>query len=307
MRDRKSLYLLILALIIIAISFVLISIWGYHFYYANESKPITPKAQQEAIMNQKAEIKDSTQFLINSFNRQMEDESDSLAIDSSVDKELAFKIIEFNRLKNEISEILKKKSSARETSEANEKIAQLQQSIEELKNKNDTIISENERLNQMVKTFMEEKKIAPAPKKNSTTPKRLSNSAYTLPVLVSHLKFLAYSLSDEKRETNIAAKAERLYGSFQVNIKPFNTNTSIYVVVIQPGGKTLLNSSGVSKTFDGPNGKKTYSALIRFDNKKDNGMRLGFSIDSHNFKKGKYVMQVYHQGVMIGRLTRNLF
>lgn len=307
MRDRKSLYLLIFALLIIAISFVLISIWGYHFYYGNVSKPIPLKAQQEAIKSQKAEVKDSAQSLINSFNRQMEYENDSLATDSSVDKELAFKIIEFNRLKNEISEILRKKSSAREMSEASEKISQLQQSIEELKNKNDTIISENERLNQMVKVLMEEKKIAPTPKKNSTSPKRLSNSAYTLPVLVSHLRFLAYSLSDEKAETNIAAKTERINGSFQVNIKPFNTNTSIYVVVIQPGGKTLLNSSGLSKTFDGPNGKKTYSALVRFDNKKDNGMRLGFSIDSHNFQKGKYVMQVYHQGVMIGRLTRNLF
>lgn len=287
MRDRKSLFLLIFALIIVTISFVLISIWGYHFYYSNINKQTSQKVGQRAIAIQKTAKKDSIQSLVNSFRFEAEDENDSVFTDSSIDKELASRIIEFNRLKNEITEILKKKSSAREMSETNEKISQLQQSVEDLKNKNDTIIRENERLNQMVKELMGKKEIDASPKKSSTSSKRLANSAYTLPLLVSHLRFEAYTFSDGKKE-NIAAKAERLYGSFQVNIKPFNANTSIYVVVIQPNGKTLLNSAGGSKTFDSPNGKKIYSAFIHFDNKKDNGSRLGFSIDSDSFQKGKY-------------------
>ena len=305
MRDRKSLFLLIIALIIVTISFVLITIWGYHFYYSKSNKPSPKKLAKKVIAIQQANKEDSIQSLVNSFRIQVED--DSVFTDSSVDKELASKIIEFNKLKNEITEILRKKSSAGEMSEANAKISQLQQRVEELEDKNDTIIMENERLHQMVKLLMDKKEIAVSPKKSRNGQNRLSNSANTFPVLVAHLRFEAYTLSDGRKQTNIAAKAERMYGSFQMNIKPFNTITSIYVVVVQPNGKTLLNSANESKMFETENGKKVYSALILFDNKKDNGSRLGFSIDSHNFQKGKYAMEIYHRGVMIGRLTRTLF
>ncbi len=36
MRDPRSLFLLVVALLFITVSFVLISIWGYHFYYLNQ-------------------------------------------------------------------------------------------------------------------------------------------------------------------------------------------------------------------------------------------------------------------------------
>lgn len=303
MKDRKALFLLIFALIMVTISFVLISIWGYHFYYAGKNKQAVPKGKPPARKTEKFSIPDSVLSIVKDFNQGGKDENDSIEI--PVDTELASRIVEFNRLKNEIAEILRKRSSTHEISEANEKISQLQESVEALKNKNDTIIRENERLTQMIKNLAEKKKNAAVTTKSGS--KHIAKSAASLPVLVSHLRFLAYSLNDEKKETNIASKTERLYGSFQINIKSYNTNNFIYVVVIQPNGKTLLNPAAVSNTFETHDGKKVYSALIRLDNKKDNGFRLGFSIDSPNFQKGKYTMQIYHQGLMIGRLTRTLF
>ena len=246
-------------------------------------------------------------MLANTFNPELDKDIDidSTLLDSSVDKTLVAKIIEFNRLKSEISEILRKKSSEKEMNRTTEKIAQLQQSIEELKNKNDTIIRENERLNQMIKELMD-KKGNTNPQQNSINKKALSNPVHALPVLVSHLRFAAYPLNDDKA-VNIISRVERLSGSFQVNIKPFNTANSIYVVIIQPNGKILENNGGPSQSFMSQDGKKLYSALVHFENKKDNGSRLSFTIDSHNFQKGKYAMQIYHQGVMIGRLTRTFF
>lgn len=305
MRDRKSLFLLIVALIVVTISFVMISIWGYHFYYAkNKHTPQIAEHKTGMIHNEVQE--DSLQLLVSTFNPELENDIDSALLDSSIDKNLASKIIEFNRLKSEISEIIRKKSSEKETSMAAEKIAQLQQSIEELKNKNDTIIQENERLNQMVKELMGKKETAISQQK-SISKNALSNPVHALPVLVSHLRFVAYFLNDDKAVTNMPARAERLSGSFQVNIKPFNTDNSIYVVVIQPNGKILENTGGQLKSFMSQTGKKSYSTLLHFDNKKDNGSRLSFTIDSRNFQKGKYAMQIYHQGVMIGRLTRTFF
>ncbi len=60
MRDSKSLFLLVFALILITISFVLISIWGYRFYYQDkkekpaeqiENKPVTinPKSAKDSL------------------------------------------------------------------------------------------------------------------------------------------------------------------------------------------------------------------------------------------------------------------
>ena len=307
MKDRKSLYLLIFALTVVTISFILISIWGYHFYFAKKNEqPVVQNIPMEPSLAHKTSMRDSLQILLNSAVEQIGNPADSISFDSSLDKTLALKLIEFNRLRNEISEILKNKTSTEDMNEASDKISQLQQSVEDLKNKNEEVAAENERLNQMVKELTEKKG---TPRKRTTTrpTKHLASSAYTLPVLVSHLRFVGLSVSNDKRETNIAAKTERLYGSFQVNIKPSNTNNAIYVVVIQPNGKTLLNSAWESGTFETKNGIKTYSVVLHFDNTKDDGNRLVFSIDSHNFQKGKYAMQIYHQGVMIGRLTRTLF
>ncbi len=155
MRDRKSLFLLILALVIATVAFVLISIWGYHFYYAGKNNLSFQRSENQKNMIQKQVQKDSLQLLVKSFNPEMENDIDSMLFDSSVDKNLASKIIEYQKLRNEIAEILRKKSSGKELALATEKISQLQQSIEDLKNKNDTIIRENERLNQMVKELMD--------------------------------------------------------------------------------------------------------------------------------------------------------
>lgn len=123
MRDRKSLFLLISALIIVTISFVLISIWAYHFYYANIIKQPSPKVGQQVIAFHQTAKKDSFQSVVNFSRIEVENENNSVSIDSSVDAELEYRIIEFNRLKNEITEILRRRSSAREMSEANEKIS----------------------------------------------------------------------------------------------------------------------------------------------------------------------------------------
>ena len=284
MKDRKSLYLLILALTLVTTSFVLISIWGYHFYF--DKKKAEPVAQKVVLPTfpQKKTVKDSLQTLFNTAVEELGNPEDSISFDSSIDKTLALKLIEFNQLRNEIAEILKHKNSTGDMTEANEKISQLQESVEELKNKNDEVAAENARLSEMVKQLMDKKSASSRRTTTSTTKKHLAASAYTLPVLVSHLRFVGLSINNYKEETNIAAQTERLYGSFQVNIKPFNSDKILYVVIIQPDGKILHNSTGKAGTFITKTGTKTYSVAIHFDNKIDNGNRLVFSIDSHDFQ-----------------------
>jgi len=305
MKDRKSLYLLIFALIVVTIAFILISIWGYHFYFqSKETKPLSD-VQNVPVIVKKTAMRDSLQILLNSAVQEMNYEGDSTFYDSSDDTTLELKLIEFNRLRNEIVEILKNKTSSKDMSVASEKIGQLQQSVDELRNKNNEVAQENARLNKILKKLIVEKKNGSSTNKSA---KKKATSASSLPLLVSRLRFLGIGMkNDNQRVTNIASQTVKLLGSFQINVKPNNPSTSIYVEIIQPNGKTLLNSSWQSGTFETTSGRKVYSALLHFDNIKDNKNRLQFSVDSHNFQKGKYTMQIYHQGIIIGRLVRTLY
>lgn len=304
MKDRKSLYLLIFALLVVTISFILISIWGYNFYFQPKvPQTVTQEIQQTVPTAKKTSMKDSLQMLLASTVEQLGNQ-DSTFYDSSTDKTLELKLIEFNKLKNEIAEILKNKSSSKDMSEASEKIGQLQKSVDELRSKNDEVARENMRLNKVLKQLIKENK--PPQRKIKTVEK--VNYTGPLSVLVSHLSFKGVTESDNnERETNIAAQTVKLTGSFLLSAKPTNTSTSIYVVIVKPDGNTLLNSSWQSGTFETSSGRQTYSALIHFDNVKDNNNRLQFTIDARNFQKGKYAMQIYHDGIMIGRLVKTFY
>lgn len=304
MKDRKSLYLLIFALLVVTISFILISIWGYNFYFQPKvPQTVTQEIQQTVPIAKKTSMKDSLQMLLASTVEQLGN-TDSTFYDSSTDKTLELKLIEFNKLKNEIAEILKNKSSSKDMSEASEKIGQLQKSVDELRSKNDEVARENMRLNKVLKQLIKENK--PPQRKIKTVEK--VNYTGPLSVLVSHLSFKGVTESDNnERETNIAAQTVKLTGSFLLSAKPTNTSTSIYVVIVKPDGNTLLNSSWQSGTFETSSGRQTYSALIHFDNVKDNNNRLQFTIDARNFQKGKYAMQIYHDGIMIGRLVKTFY
>lgn len=305
MRDRKYFFLLMLALIIITISFVLISIWGYHFYYSDKNDQ--PLVRHEIKSAPHTHLNNDSLGNINSQNEYSLLENFAYETDTSGDSVLISKILAYRRLRSEIEAILIKRHSGEERSGANRQILKLEKDIEELKNKNDTIIRENERLNNLVTELLDKKEVAKDEPAEPRVSNQIEHAAIRLPVLVSHLRFAAYDVDKNKAATNVATDAERLTGSFQLNIKPYNTNHSVYVVVIQPNGKVLNAGKSQNKTFNSQSGRKPYSAVIHFDNKKDNGTRLSFLIDVTNLQKGKYVMQIYHQGVMIGRLTKTLF
>lgn len=305
MKDRKSLYLLIFALTVVTVAFILISIWGYHYYFQPKTPAVLSQNNQETPYAEKTAMRDSLQILLNSTIQQLEGENYS-AYDSSVDENLKAKLVQFNQLKNEITEILKNKTSSKDMSVASEKIGELQQSLNDLRDKNEEVIQENERLNKLVKQLVGEKTKKSGSGSKST--KKISAYARSLPLLVSHLRFTAIQVqAANERATSIASETQKLTGSFQINTKPNNTTTAIYVIIIQPNGKTLLNSSWQSGTFETSSGRKTYSALLHFDNDKDNKNRLQFSIESDHFQKGTYTMQIYHEGIMIGRLKRTLY
>jgi outer membrane murein-binding lipoprotein Lpp len=308
MRDPKSLYILIFALSLVIISFVLISIWGYHFYIQPKENTKTETLNKVPPTVQKIETSDSLPSHRDPVATDLGIRQNNPLYDSTdtQDKTLELKLLEYNKLKDDITEILKNKaSSPKEVSAANEKIVQLQQNIDELRNQNNAVARENARLNKMLKQFIiENKQNVESGLNNSAKDDQIKNSN-SPSLLVSHLKF--FTIDEHKRSTKLASNAVRWEGSFEININAEKNNSQdIYVVIIQPNGKVLLNSAWESGTFQVNSERKVYSAILHFDPVKDNHKRLYFSIDSHSFQKGTYRMLVYYTGILIGRMDRSL-
>ncbi len=303
MRDPKSLFILILALSLVVISFVLISIWGYHFYIQPKENATSQPVNKTPLPIQKPQTGDSIKSPGDSSNPEKIIQQNNPVFDSAdtSDKTLELKLLEYEKLKEDITEILKNKSlSSKDSAETNEKIDQLQKNITDLQNQKDAIARENARLNRMLKKFITEKKSG-SRKTAKTTKKAVTSPS----LLVYRLKFFA--LDENKSLTKLASNAIRLEGSFQINVKSDNIiSQDIYIVIIQPNGRVLLNTAWNSGTFEVDSVRKVYSAVLHFDIDKDNHRRLYFSIASHSFHKGVYTMKIYHNSILIGSMTRSL-
>lgn len=252
---------------------------------------------------------DSLEYVLDSITRKSKDQGDSVADNNtdSLDRTLGLKVLEYRKLKSDIIEILNKKAVLKDTAIVNEKINLLQQTIEELRERNNEMVSENERLKDTLKQLtalkgLKEETISD----NNSAQKSISSS---LPLLVSHLRFEAINVErNSKKITTLALETDEFEGSFEINIKATKNNSpKIFIVILQPDRKVVVTPAGKPGIFYTPDGNKKYSISLQFDIKKDGHKQLSFSIPAPQpGQKGKYTMQIYHGGILIGRLNKTL-
>jgi curved DNA-binding protein CbpA len=304
MRDSKSIILLVFALVVITIAFVLISIWGYRFYFQKgSSKPLVTIVSRPDSPNNIHQ--NDSLVTYQKYTNGLNNGKDTPAIktDTSV-ANLGAKIAEFEKLKGEISGIIDKKIVETDDSISAQKIATLQKSIDILQNKNNKVTEENLRLNALLRQLasaQNQKKKAQKEfvKGNSVNDNPINNSLLS----VSNLNLSAIAMEENKEnETFKASLTNKLKGSFILKSKE-GTSGEIDVVIIQPNGKVLQNSAWESGVFITPSGKKIYSAKLNFNGKNNH---LNFSITADKFQKGTYTVQVYYKGIVIARAMKTL-
>jgi hypothetical protein len=312
MRDTKSLMLLLVSLLLVLVSFVLIWTWGYNFYSRTEVlknntvKVITDTA---AITGK---VTDSLHQVYNATLKNLDQQLDStLSNSDSLSNQLDAKLAEFYRLRSEIAVILKNKNSNNNAAEAKQKIGELQTKVNNLKEKNEIVDKENKKLLDVVNDMVRTDK---PPGKNKLSdnmvpgiePEKMNPvySAFT----ASDMRLLALTNADiRETETNAAEKAEKFNGAFTVtNFNSQLTNAEMMVVVIKPDGKVLKGSGWDSGTFNTAEGKKIYSYKFNFTYTRGEAKRLAFSLRAGTLIKGNYVMEVYHNGQMIGKIVKAL-
>ena len=312
MRDTKSLLLLLVSLLLVVVSFVLIWTWGYNFYAKSEVvKPATVQAITDSatIANK---VSDSLKQVYAATLKDLDLKLDSTLTNSdSLSNQLDAKLAEFYRLRGEIADILKNKNANNNFAAAKQKIGELQTKVSDLKDKNQIVDKENKKLLDVVNDMVRTDK---PPAKNTLSANMGQNmEPEKMNVVLS--AFTAFDLrlaainniDDKEAETNSAEKTDKFTGAFTVtNFNSQLTNAEMMVVVLKPDGKVLKGSGWDSGTFNTPDGKKIYSYKFNFTYTRGEAKRLAFSLKGGTLSKGSYIMEVYHNGTMIGRTVKTL-
>lgn len=308
MRDKKLFTLLIVSLLSLFISTTLLFTWGYDYFINKDrraekvlrtgtqprGKFVTDTPQQISSSNHKGD----SQLLFPGNNP------------DSTNANMDVKLREFYALKNEIAILLQNYNTGNDLELARQKIAELQERTEELKNRNILVEDENKRLvatlQQLSRGLSNSEQPSGTNAPGNIT--RSENVRATTAFKASDLRLFAVMSDDEKEvETSAAGKAGKLVGSFVVrNSDPQGNVAEIHIVIVQPDGRILKSSPWESGTFETPGGKKIYSYKLRFDYTRGELKQLSISAGSENFQPGEYVMQVYYNGVMIGSVAKRL-
>ena len=313
MRDAKSLLLLLVSLLLVLVSFVLIWTWGYRFYTKNDAYNVNAKillTDSNAIGNR---IRDSLQKVYNETLHTLDTQLDSTLVHSdSLKAQLDTKLAAFFKLSNEITVLLKSRSNEDANfSVAKQKIGELQNKAEDLKDKNTVVENENKKLgdilDQMDKPGKGPEKIIKQAGYENNVQTDKNNPVYGV-FTVFDLRLSAFAVNDDKeQETSDADKTKKLVGTFTVlnNIVQLSS-AEMVVVVMQPDGRVLMNSEWESGSFNTTEGKKIYSYKVNFSYQKGDPKRLLFSLKADKYLKGDYTMQVYYNGTMIGKMIKTL-
>jgi regulator of replication initiation timing len=305
MRDTKSLLLLLVSLLLVLVSFVLVWTWGYNYYTTNAGTKINtvqPAADSAAIANK---VRDSLQKVYNETLQDLDLQLNStLTHSDSLQDQLEVKLAEFYRLRNEIADILKNRATNNNFTVAKQKIGELQTKVEDLKDKNQVVDNENKRLNKVLSDISQSQNAKPATTIKTAVPEK-PDPVYSA-FIASDIKLSAVN-TEEETETPLAEKAGKLTGTFTVmNFNSQLTNAEMMVVIIKPDGKVLKGSGWDAGTFNTPEGKKIYSYKFSFAYTRGDAKRLSFSLKGGALDKGNYTMEIYNNGMMIGKVTKSL-
>jgi TolA-binding protein len=310
MRDTKSLSLLLLSSVLFLLSIILLCTWGYQYYHQIQED----KTKTQIAKNIPPSVPDSTRDSLLKIYKTTMSSLDNKADTTwskadSLKGNLDINLKEFYRLRDEIATLLQAQTpNADDLNTARRKITELQQKVEQLRYRNTDVEAENKRLHAILEQLSKESQnIDQNVKQVSTENKNLASKVNSIVALSAVNLNLAAIAGSNAQETSDAKSAEKLIGTFTIkNTGNTSTTCDLVVVVLQPNGQVLQKSAWESGTFETREGKKIYSCKIRCDATQGEAKQINFSISADSYQKGNYTMQIYHNGVIIGKMSKTL-
>jgi len=307
MKDNKSILLAFLAV-------GLVITWIYHIYdksqYSNHTREVFVK---DSIAVAEA-VSDSLRIYYTRALDQLGVEK--LQIDSSnssLKGELGERVTEINKLRDEISIILKRKNlSQADLTEAKTKINDLQSKIENMRRENTSLVEERTKLNSVLAQLNGEmNSLQQNMEKVSAENKDLAQKINDASIFIaSEIKFAAVNVkADEKEsETTQQKKANKFVTSFTVQNNILDLESAeVIVVITDPSGKSLNTEVWDAGSFETKtDGRKIYTLRVKFEYNKGEAKHLIFSLEPNSFEKGTYKLSLYHNGIRIGESSWKL-
>lgn len=305
MRDTKPLLLLLL-------SIGLISTWIYHIYDKAQYSKQTTEVKEDptsAIDSSKDSLSKIYSATITDFDTRS---AYSTTKEDSLKNRLDEKLSEISVLKNEIKGLLNKSNFSNiDLNIAKEKIATLQQKVDDLDDQRTTMEEEKNQLSNVLEHLTQSVDTLQRNIRRLNTENASLNEKITLAsvFIASELKIEAIEVKGTSEEaTSQAKKTDKFVASFVVQnrVNQFS-NAELTTVLLTPDGQVMQSTVWDSGSFDTKSeGRKSFTRKIRFDYEKGEQKNLLFTIDTEKCQKGTYTFQLWHNGVKIGQATKTL-
>jgi FtsZ-binding cell division protein ZapB len=303
MKDTKTLLLLL-------VSIGLVSTWAYHLY----DKSHYSTGQKEVFITDSLAIQQGINDSLQKMYTATLSKLDIVTLGKdSLTKEFKGKLAEIVNLRNEIAVVLNREGITRaDLSKASEKIKVLQQKVAEVSNRNNTLVQEKERLTVMLNQLtqemsaIQESTVRTAQEKIDLEETVTTGSAF----IASELTFKAMNQKSPDKEvpTSKADKTDRFLVSFllQNNITPLK-NAEVFLVLTDPNGTVIQNDQWQSGALvSKKDGVNKYTRKISFQYNKGEQKKIVLPIQLSNYTEGLYSVQVYHNGLKIGKYDLRL-
>ena len=326
MKDNKTIFLIVLSILLLVVSMALLWTWGYNYGIDKKKKSPSAFVAQDSIVYENVPSREKVERMYLDAVGNLNILDSALHAADAAKSDIGDKLNEFYRLRDEIAALLKNSDNGSLLS-AQQKIGELQFRVEVLRKQNALIEKENKRLAEILnqlsrirnrETFSTTDSVVASnttidiievptvpPTNQPTTQNQVSSSA---------IKVLTFSVSAVASQnamdepTNKAQSTSKLSGSlsFQNNNKLLQ-NAEMMIVVIQPDGKVLKTVAwGGAGSFESNGVRKIYSSKIRFDCTENENKQLYFNIEADEFQKGNYFIQLYFKGSLVSKTTLTL-
>lgn len=274
MKDVKT-------ILLILVSLCLLGTWVFHIYDKTKYASVSQNGQP-SVSKDKTAANDSIQTLYKTTVAQLET---VIVRKDSINKELKQKATEIDTLRNEINRMLNETNLTKEDlRKAMVKIQELQLKINQF----------NSRQNNTT--------VAAASTVTNPQPVSSSNSKTQMNPSVAEASFSAGDMALQAVKNN-AGDGTHFSISFQLkNMTAVSGTASVYIVVRDPMGNTVQDDEWIAGVFTAKaEGTKKYSRRLNWDFAKSESRRFTTTVPVKSFTDGTYQLQVYCNGVRLGK------
>ena len=303
--NRKLIYGILIA--------ALIGTWGYIIYDKSKTK------ETVTILETRIGNIDSARNAIQQEFVSVSAKADSLTQNNlQLHGDLADKSVAIQKLKGNISSILKKKNASdSELAEAKQMIGELNGKIDGLFAEIDKLKGENQQLNTANQQLSTDKSQLTSEKQNleqnlnttKTEKKQLEDKvdvASTLHASNIGIAAIKVSSNGKEKETTTAKRANLIRIAFNLDenrVSPSGTK-DIYIIVTGPDGK-VIGEGGTFVTRE--EGSKQFSNKVSVNYEQGKATPVNFNCgQNETYKEGDYKIEIYNNGFKIGQGVKTL-